>query len=113
MHRVLADDGEFVWSQGHPCYDIMDSTTLQPTRSYFATGKVVRGVETGVPFAVNYRTLSDYVGLLSAADFVVERLVEPDSRQRYAGDPWYGHWDYTPALMEHLPPTVIFKCCKR
>jgi hypothetical protein len=48
--------------------------------------------------------------LLVEAGFVVERMLEPDSRQRYPYDPWYGMWDYTPELMRKLPPTVIFKC---
>src|SRR3954447_20398123 len=53
VHRVLRDDGLFVWSQGHPFYDTRDAATVKPVRSYFETGKVVAGEEPVVPFAVN------------------------------------------------------------
>jgi SAM-dependent methyltransferase len=111
VHRVLKEDGLFVWSRGHPCYDLMDGQTLQPGRSYFETGKFVEG--DGPPFAGFRRTVSDYVNLLADTGFLIERMLEPDSRQRYPYDPWYGLWDYTPELMQKLPPTIIFKCRKR
>jgi SAM-dependent methyltransferase len=110
VHRVLKPDGLFVWSMGHPCYDVMDGQTLRPRRSYFETGKHVEGEETGCPFASVQRRVSDYYNLLAETGFVVERMEEPDARERYPYDPWYGLWDYTPALMATLPPTIIFKC---
>jgi hypothetical protein len=56
-----------------------------------------------------YSDVSDFVNLLVGAGFVLERLLEPDSRQRYPYDPWYGRWENTPELMPLLPPTIIFK----
>jgi 2-polyprenyl-3-methyl-5-hydroxy-6-metoxy-1,4-benzoquinol methylase len=110
--RVLKLDGLFVWSQGHPCY-ILDGASLRPARSYFKTGMQIYGEgEAEIPFAVNHHTISDYINLLAETGFYVERMVEPDSRNRYPSDPWYGMWDYIPELMGYLPPTIIFKCRK-
>jgi hypothetical protein len=73
----------------------------------------VIGEEAGViPFAANLRGVYDYVNLLIDTGFVLERLVEPDSRTRYPYAPWYGRWDYTAELQQLLPPTIIFKCRK-
>jgi SAM-dependent methyltransferase len=112
VYRVLRPGGRFVWSQGHPFYDTMNATTLRLERSYFATGKYVEGGPDDVPFAGNQRKVSDYFNLLIAAGFSVERMLEPDSRQRYPYDPWYELWEFTPELMAFLPPTIIFKCRK-
>jgi SAM-dependent methyltransferase len=113
VHRVLKADGLFVWSDGHPYY-LFDGQPLQPSHSYFETGKRVEGGdETGPPFACFHRTVSDCVNLLTETGFLIERMMEPDSRQRYPYDPWYGLWNYTPELMEKFPPTIIFKCRKR
>jgi SAM-dependent methyltransferase len=113
VYRVLKPGGKFVWSQGHPYYNCVDGKTLQLRRSYFERGKRVDGEEAGViPFAYQLRGVDDYVNLLIDAGFILERLVEPDSRPRYAYDPWYGMWDNTPELQQLLPPTIIFKSRK-
>jgi 2-polyprenyl-3-methyl-5-hydroxy-6-metoxy-1,4-benzoquinol methylase len=112
VFRVLKNDGLFVWSGAHPfCYSI-DSETLRLNRSYFETGKSVEGEETGCPFASVHRTLSDYLNLLVEAGFALERVVEPDSRQRYPYDPWYGLWGNAPERLAMFPATIIFKCRK-
>lgn len=78
--------------------------------SYFDTGWHVYGEdETEIPFAINQQRVSDYINLMLEAGFVLERVEEPDSRQRYPYDPWYGLWSCTPQLMQYLPPTIIFK----
>ena len=110
--RVLKHDGLFVWSGAHPFGHSIDAETLRLQHSYFETGKTVEGEETGCAFAKVHRTVSDYFNLLVEAGFVVERIVEPDSRERYPDDPWYGLWGNTPERLRLLPATIIFKSRK-
>lgn len=112
VHRVLAHGGLFVFSQGHPVFDLVNPETLVLEKSYFETGKIVLGEESDVPFATNYRKVSDLFNLLVEAGFAAERMIEPDSRERYPDDPWYGRWNNTQALMRKLPATIIFKSRK-
>jgi ubiquinone/menaquinone biosynthesis C-methylase UbiE len=112
-HRVLASGGLFVWSGAHPFGHSIDHNTLRLSRSYFETGKSVVGEETGCAFASVHRTVSDYFNLLVDAGFVLEGMVEPDSRQRYPYDPWYGLWGNTPENLRLFPATIIFKSRKR
>lgn len=118
VHRVLKPTGRFVWSVGHPFNDVVDSDDsegLRIVRSYFEVGVQIEGAtETpGDAFASVNRTISDYFELLIQAGFVVERLIEPDSRKRYACDPWYGLWETTPERCAKIPRVIIFACSKR
>lgn len=110
--RVLKSGGLFVWSGAHPFGHAVDPDTLRLNRSYFETGKTVLGEETGCAFASVHRTVSDYFNLLVETGFVVERMVEPDSRQRYPYDPWYGLWGNGPERLRLFPATIIFKSRK-
>ena len=113
VRRVLKDDGLFVWSIGHPFYELADPRTLQLQRSYFDTGTVIKEQQTGSPFAEVHRTLSQLVDVIIEGGFVVEEIIEPDSRRHYPYDPWYGLWGlYLPKLLEKVPATIIFKCRK-
>jgi len=116
VYRVLKVDGLFVWSVGHPFFDLIDGTTLLPTRSYFNTGKVVSGLEVsdevGFAFAENRRTVSDYFNALVEAGFRVERMVEPDIRPVDVNDPKNYLWGFTPQMYELFPATLIFKSRK-
>ncbi|MCA1849780.1 MAG: methyltransferase domain-containing protein, partial [Acidobacteria bacterium] len=112
VHRVLKSGGLFVWSGAHPFAYSIDPETLRLHMSYFETGKSVEGEETGCAFASIHRTVSDYFNLLVEAGFIVERMVEPDSRRRYPYDPWYGLWGNTPERLRLFPATIIFKSRK-
>jgi len=117
VHRVLRPTGRFVWSVGHPFNQVLDSDDpedLRVVRSYFEVGVQIEGATDtpGEAFASVNRTISDYFDLLVRAGFVVERLIEPDSRKRYACDPWYGLWETTPERCAKIPRTIIFKCRK-
>lgn len=108
IHRVLKDDGIFVWSVGHPFHDVIDSKTFQLRESYLDTGIKIED-----DFANVLRTVSDYFNITINAGFVVEKMIEPDSRKHYPHDPWYGLWDYSPELLAKVPATLIFKCRKK
>jgi len=112
VYRVLKQDGLFVWGQGHPFIEIIDTETMTIDRSYFDTGVHIEGAETDCPFASVRRTVSDYFNLLVDTGFTVERMVEADSRKRYAYDPWYGQWGLTEKVLTKVPATIIFKSRK-
>ena len=112
VFRVLKPGGPFVWGMGHPMQYVVDTETMAATRSYFDTGPHIEGEETGCAFASVHRTVSDYFNLLVDAGFLVERMLEPDSRRRYACDPWFGLWGLTAAYLAKVPGTIIFKARK-
>jgi len=58
-------------------------------------------------------TVSELFNALIDSGFVVEKIIEPDSRKKYPKDPWYNIWDYKPANLKKAPPTIIFKARKR
>ncbi len=112
VHRVLRPDGLFVWAMGHPMVHVIDAETLEANRSYFDTDPVIEGHETGCAFASVHRKISDYFNLLVGAGFRVDRMIEPDSRQRYEIDPWHGLWGHGQRYLSLVPGSIIFKCHK-
>jgi len=110
-YRILKKKGIFVFSLDHPFFNIVDPKTLKLKTSYFKTGRHVEHFPSG-KFVMYTHSVSELFNALVDAGFVVERIIEPDSRKRYPYDPWYGLWDYTPKLLAIVPPTIIFKCRK-
>ncbi len=112
IKRVLKENGLFVFSLCHPFYRLVNPKTLELYDSYFNTGKSVDEV-TGSSFISFNHTVSGLHNALTESGFFVEKILEPDSRERYEHDPWYGLWDYyLPELMDKMPPTIIFKARK-
>ncbi|MAG79222.1 hypothetical protein CMI40_02500 [Candidatus Pacearchaeota archaeon] len=113
VYRVLKKNGIFVFSFDHPFSRVIDSKNLKVKESYFKTGKITKVFSDKTKKFVRYTyKLSDLHNTLVDWGFIVEKLIEPDSRKKYSYDPWYGLWDYTPKLLKMIPPTIIFKARK-
>ena len=111
VYRVLKKKGIFVFSLDHPFESMVDKKTMKVRRSYFKTGKYSEKYTKGT--WVGYtRTVSDFFDTLINAGFQIERIIEPDSRKKHKGDPWYGLWDYKKKVLSTMPPTIIFKARK-
>lgn len=114
VYRVLKKGGIFVFSLDHPMYRTINSNTLKLKDSYFDTGKEVFTFSDPTKKFVCYKhTVSDLYETLLRAGFLVDKIIEPDSRKHYFYDPWYNLWDYKPKLLKMIPPTIIFRCVKR
>ncbi len=113
VKRVLKNKGLFVFSLDHPFFRTVDSKTLKLKDSYFNTGKEIFTFSDPTKKFVCYKhTVSELYNILIQSGFLVERILEPDSRKKYTYDPWYGLWNYTPKFLKMFPPTIIFKARK-
>ena len=116
VHRILKQEGNFAFSLPHPFYRTIDPETLKLKESYFESGRSESQEKlpdgTTIPFLYFKHKFSDVLNALIGANMTLEKVIEPDSRIHYEGDPWYGKWDCNPKLMNHIPPTVIFKTKK-
>lgn len=114
VKRVLKKNGIFVFSLNHPLYHNINAKTLKVERSYFHTGKMVRTWwDKSKKFVAYLHTVSGLVNEIVDSGLVLEKIIEPDSRKKYKGDPWHGLWDYKPKLLKMVPPTIIFKAIKK
>jgi len=116
VNRVLKKDGIFVFSIDHPVYNILDFKTLKIKKSYLLTGKIqdfqTWRDKTKHKWIAYQRKISDIFNSLVNSNFFIEKMIEPDSRKKYPGDPWQGLWEYKPKLLKLFPPTIIFKARK-
>ena len=114
VNRVLKMKGLFVFSLDHPMYRTIDSKSLKLKDSYFNVGKETFTFSDPTKKFICYKhTIGKIYDVLMKANFLVERIIEPDSRKHYPYDPWYNLWDYKPKLLKMVPPTIIFKCIKK
>ena len=114
VKRVLKKNGIFVAALPHPFYDTIDYKTLKLKRSYFDNGKFEEVYSDKTKkFVAYYQTFSDIINALIDSGLKIQRVVEPDSRKKHKGDPWYGLWQFKLKLMKYFPPTIIFKAVKK
>lgn len=113
VYRILKKKGIFVLSLDHHFFKIVDPKTLKLKSSYFKIGKHIENYSKG-KFVMYDHTVSELFNYLVDSEFIVERILEPDSRKRYKEDVWYGLWDlYLPKILKMVPPTIIFKARKK
>lgn len=108
VYRILRKKGLFVFSLDHPFFDVINPKTLKVQRSYLETGRYTDKNKRGPDFVGYRHSIQELFTPLVEAGFVVEKIIEPDSRKKYLGDPWYGLWNmYVPRIMNLVPPTII------
>ncbi|MBU1136612.1 MAG: class I SAM-dependent methyltransferase [Nanoarchaeota archaeon] len=115
VYRVLKKNGIFVFSLDHPFFNRINPKTLKVNRSYFKNDKWVETFsDSSKKFVMYTRTISEIFNYLVEAGFIVEKIIEPDSRKKYKEDVWYGMWNlYTLKFLKMVPPTIIFKVWKK
>lgn len=109
--RVLRPTGRWVFATTHPMRwmfpDDPGPAGLTVIQSYFDRSPYVEVDADGVPaYVEHHRTLGDRVAELSAAGFVLERLLEPEWPAGFTGT--WGQW--SPERGELFPGTVIYVC---
>ncbi len=110
--RVLKPDARWVFSTTHPFRwmfpDDPGPRGLTVVQSYFDRSPYVEVDADGVPaYVEHHRTLGDRIRELTAAGFVLERLVEPEWPEGFNGV--WGQW--SPARGALFPGTAIY-CCR-
>lgn len=111
VYRVLKKNGTFVLSMPHPFSDIANNKNLKIKRSYFEDGKFTYKNKSE-NFVAYYHNFSTIINSIINSNLSIQKIIEPDSRKRYKGDPWYGLWTFTKKLMDRIPQTIIIKAKK-
>ena len=109
--RVLRPGGRWVFAVTHPMRwmfpDDPGPAGLTVIQSYFDRSPYVEVDADGVPaYVEHHRTLGDRIAELTAAGFVLERLIEPEWPDGFTGT--WGQW--SPERGELFPGTAIFGC---
>jgi ubiquinone/menaquinone biosynthesis C-methylase UbiE len=116
--RVLAPGGRLVFSLDHPfrdCFfdpeDAFD-TTIYASRSYFDNAPMAWTFgDTGVPMVSYHHTIAEWVTMLGAAGFTLQRLLEPEPPADQLDEIW--PMDDALSALRFVPPTIIFVAAKR
>ncbi len=110
VFQVVKNNGQFVFSLGHPVWDKFDEKNNSFFLSYQYVGAIEQSSvytedEITQPFVKYTRKMSDIYNSLSETGFIVEKIVEPFDINSPSG--WKSFHEPNVAL---CPPTIIFVC---
>lgn len=112
VYRVLRKEGIFVLSLDHPFWIRVGKESLKLKKSYFETGRYEEQHKKGI-FVAYDKTISEVVNALADEEFIIEKMLEPDSRKKNVGDYWYDNQaEHRKEAMKWIPRTMIFKVRK-
>ena len=113
VYRVLRPGGVFAFSLQHPVFHTIDPESLAVVHSYHDLSPQPRDRGEYGEVTMYRHNVSSLHAALVDAGLVVQRILEPDARIRYDYDPWFGkRGHYYPAILDLMPPTIIFKASK-
>ncbi len=110
--RVLHPHGQLVFSLDHPFRDCFfdfeeNDITLYPARSYFDHDAMAWTFgDTGVWMHSYHHTVAEWIDMLHAAGFRLQRLLEPSPPADMLDEIW--PYDDPLSALRHIPPTIIF-----
>lgn len=111
VRDLLVKDGLFVFSIDHPFYLLMDPKDMKIKEGYFDSSlkiKKEKWPDRSIHYFAYYeRKISDIVNSIIESGLKLERVIEPFDKQ----DKIWGT-GYRRALVNKIPPTIIFKCRK-
>lgn len=112
VYRVLKKNGIFVFSTHHPFWETLDKKSMKVKRCYFDSGKCREAHNIGT-FEWYRHTISELINALTNAKFVIERVEEPDYRNKdkYTSKEVIPE-AYRRKAMRLIPRTIIFKAKK-
>ncbi|MCX6047151.1 MAG: class I SAM-dependent methyltransferase [Chloroflexi bacterium] len=115
-YRVLRPGGQLIFSLDHPLracfFDAEDDElALYPVRSYFDNAPLSWIFpETQVMLQARHYTIAQWLDLLQAQGFRLQRLVEPPPPAALLDEFW--PLDSAYASLRHIPQTIIFVAIK-
>ena len=112
-NRVLKKQGIFIFSLDHPFWGVINKDNLKVKRSYFDSGEYKEPYRKGIFFAYHH-TMSEIINPLIESGFILEKMIEPDSRKKNIGDYWLSNQSKKRInTMKFIPSTIIFKAIKK
>jgi len=112
VYRVLKKKGIFVFSTHHPFWETLNKRSMKVKRCYFETGKCEEPHGKGI-FVWYRHTISELVNALTNANFIIERVEEPDPRKKDKNtSKEIVPEAYKRKAMKLVPRTIIFKAKK-
>jgi ubiquinone/menaquinone biosynthesis C-methylase UbiE len=112
VYRVLKKKGLFVFSTHHPFWEILNKRSMKVEKCYFETGRSEEPHRKG-RFVWYKHTISELINTLISANFIIERVEEPDPRKKDNNtSKEIVPKTYKRKAMKLVPRTIIFKAKK-